>query len=173
MIDVDPDQLATMQRQAVEIAETPVHPLAPEVTRYLAMMRSIRPPIPKGWVYRGAEDFLLQHGQAYPAPKSARPRGVRKMTNKYCFDNAYRIACLEGWTYVEGYAAGFFPMHHAWCVRPDGRVIDVTWGKVGTEYFGVPFPLDQMKAIRTETNTSMLLQPKLYTQRFDKSPVKV
>lgn len=55
--------------------------------------------------------------------------------------NAARLAMDNpDLTYVEGYAdSDLFPMEHAWVVDPDGRVIDNTWRKPGTVYYGVPF----------------------------------
>jgi hypothetical protein len=65
----------------------------------------------------------------------------------------------DKYSYVEGYAMGVIPVHHAWCVDKDGNVIDTTWSatervpgtmraKVGTWYFGVEFDLGYVCSCR-------------------------
>jgi hypothetical protein len=63
-----------------------------------------------------------------------------------CFENAAIAACINNrheLEYCEGY--GFrhslgIPIHHAWLMTPDGRVIDVTWkDSTDCEYLGIRF----------------------------------
>jgi len=57
-----------------------------------------------------------------------------------CFKNAYQMARENGWHYCEGWAISnnLIPLEHAWCVTPEGVVIDPTWEN-GHDYFGVIF----------------------------------
>lgn len=82
-----------------------------------------------GWLYRGAGDYLLKHGQFYTGrelPDQYAPQfgGINN-----CFENAVLAAGTDpSLRYVEGvYAAygGFTP--HAWCIDPDGQVVELTW----------------------------------------------
>ena len=38
-----------------------------------------------------------------------------------------------------GYAASLIPVHHAWCVDAEDRVIDATWPEEGAAYMGIVF----------------------------------
>lgn len=63
-----------------------------------------------------------------------------------CYKNAGNLA-LEDDTlvYCEGWAykPGIIPLHHAWCVDPNGEVIDPTWGTgEGHEYLGIGLARD-------------------------------
>ena len=86
---------------------------------------------------------MLRHGRAFaPAPL---PGDYRRGTPTYCFANAGALAKkkLSRLTYVEGYATAIIPVLHAWCVDPDGGVVDPTWDDgVGVAYFGVAFATD-------------------------------
>jgi len=101
---------------------------------------------------RGMCSFVLSHGREWtPAPlqeKAPIKRGIPKQ----CFSNSQAILVKllrkgieKDYTYVEGYASSgdldfIFPVHHAWLVDRDGRVIDATWKKPeDSVYFGVPF----------------------------------
>lgn len=83
-----------------------------------------------GYYYRGAGDFLLQHG---------RPLSGRELPDRYahlkgaenqCFWNALAAAeASDELSYCEGVYAlgnGHFT-HHAWCVDPNGLVVEVTF----------------------------------------------
>lgn len=85
------------------------------------------------------EAFVLEHGRQWQAAK--RPAGQRKRRSQMCFMNATHLMHEDdSLTYVEGYAARFFPTLHAWCVTPDGVVVDLTWpDPQNSYYFGVPF----------------------------------
>ncbi len=66
------------------------------------------------------------------------PGGEERM----CFKNALHMAEDKGWMYAEGWATrpGLIPLEHAWCVRPDGSIVDNTW-EDGMHYFGLVFDM--------------------------------
>lgn len=93
------------------------------------------PPQLNGYV--GLDDFVLQHGRYWtPAPK---PRRIPFGPLKNCYQNASEASLRHRLIYCEGYACGPIPVLHAWCVDDRGRVVDPTWRKRGTEYFGIAF----------------------------------
>lgn len=122
------------------------------VVDYLKAMRDLRKhqfrnvPAP----YLGVEDFLLQHGRTWTRPKTPPLQVVRGLP-KNCYNNAMLLALSHRTlTYVEGYArSGVLPVHHAWCVTPEGLVVDNTWNfdRDEEEYFGVAFTTEALKAI--------------------------
>ena len=93
-----------------------------------------------GYYYRGGGDLLLKHGTFYTG---------RELPDQYvhlfgepnaCFNNAMEVSLAHPeLRYCEGvYAAhgGFVP--HAWCVAPDGGILELTWPTreaQGTERF--------------------------------------
>ena len=113
-------------------------------------------------------EFLLAHGKEYSGLpwKTFRGSGWRRMKPQHCFENAFVAADRHGLTYCEGYATtGIFPVHHAWCLDDDNRVVDFTWReeKIGREhpsewqYFGVAFDLTQLAfALRGKPTWSVL-----------------
>lgn len=114
------------------------------IAQYLELLRSCQQTHAREAGYEGETmaTLLLKHGVEYTAPVRPRPQGVRKMTDKMCFRNAANMVVGDSsLIYVEGYAASSigFPCHHAWVVTRTGVLIDPTWRKVGTEYFGIPF----------------------------------
>ncbi|WP_331759145.1 hypothetical protein [Streptomyces anulatus] len=94
------------------------------------------------WVYPTEYHFLLARGRRFtPAPP---PADVEGMKPKLCYSNAAQYVRQHqhtGLLYAEGYALpaqGVVPVGHAWCVRPDGAVIDPTWTDApGGVYIGV------------------------------------
>jgi len=99
--------------------------------------------------FSGMADLLLRHGRAWPRiNEEAWPRGEMKQ----CFANAQRLATIHPeLTYVEGYALSIIPVHHGWCVDPDGAVVDVTWKTRGAEYFGVPIRTRYLRKLSIAT----------------------
>jgi hypothetical protein len=95
-------------------------------------------PKPKGWHYHGPADLLLREAQFYQPAKLAK-RWERSLPHA-CFRNAALYAVLHKLRYVEGYAQGVIPVHHAWCADKAGNAIEVTWPFMGALYFGVEFP---------------------------------
>lgn len=84
-------------------------------------------------------EFLLANGQEFHGTPwtTFRGSGYRKMAQRRCFENSLRMAIRDPrLTYYEGFAfSGLIPVHHAWCVDLDGRVVDFTWRKsVQTSY---------------------------------------
>lgn len=92
-----------------------------------------------GYLYHGGGDFLLRHGAFYSG---------RQLPDRYahlfgepnaCFWNALEVAKAHPeLRYCEGvYAAHGAFTPHAWCVAPDGGVVEVTWPtrpEHGSEY---------------------------------------
>lgn len=109
-----------------------------DLMRFCRQMASVTPVL-DGLHYRGMHDFLAQHGKAYEPRKKAvkLPWGAPKC----CYGNALAAAVKYGWTYVEGIALGVIPVQHAWNVRDDGEMVDLTWRQVGSAYLGVEFSI--------------------------------
>lgn len=95
--------------------------------------------IPKDWYYRGPADLLLREGRWY---NDGRAKKWPASLPGACFRNAAMFAIMHRLPYVEGYATAIIPTHHAWCLDHDGRVIEITWKTLGTDYFGVQFKPD-------------------------------
>jgi len=96
---------------------------------------------PKGWRYGSMYEMISAEGYAFPQKPltAAQETVVRKVLGRYlrhmkpkirqCYCNAAILAQTgqaEGFAYFEGYAAGVFPVNHAW-VGFEGKAIDVTW----------------------------------------------
>ena len=125
------------------------------------------------YAYVCLEDFVLQHGTAFTEISPDQPVAGR-MHNRYrprglkaCFHNSYcaAVASRGHLRYVEGYAeSSFFPMHHAWNIDAEDRVVDTTWcydsggPSVGGSYMGVIFPIEYVRETRTPNNTSVIDQ---------------
>lgn len=107
-------------------------------------------PLARHAAYGSLSDFVLQHGQDFEYQPKPRGKGYRMGRVGNCFQNAYRLAAWhDDLTYVEGYAWHLIPVHHAWVVDGDGRVIETTWRlKPGEqpEYLGVPMPMRLVNA---------------------------
>ncbi|WP_228821316.1 hypothetical protein [Nocardia farcinica] len=93
------------------------------------------------WRYLSIYHLLLRHGRSFiPAQ---RPSSVTKLPERHCFHNAARTAAARpGLVYAEGFAgavvgSSVVPIQHAWCVWPDGTVLDPTWDQPGAAYVGV------------------------------------
>lgn len=84
-------------------------------------------------------DFYLLLGQ--PRPSRELPAHLTRGEPRQCYKNAGVLATHRPeLAYCEGYAlrAGLIPVHHAWCLDPDGVVIDPTWPHdPANEYWGV------------------------------------
>lgn len=90
--------------------------------------------------YRNPADFLLEHGEFFTPRKT--PEKYPLLAAKACFSNSLVLASyFPELTYVEGIIwsapainaltgqpVGLHrPVHHAWCVEPDGGVVEVTY----------------------------------------------
>lgn len=94
------------------------------------------------WVFPTQCHLLLSHGRRFTATPP--PSDLVGMPDRYCYSNAAQYALEHrhtGLVYAEGYALPYgvdFPLAHAWCVRPDGTVLDPTWDDAaGRAYVGV------------------------------------
>lgn len=98
-----------------------------------------------GLVYRGAADFVLQHGRWWRP--SHRPPGVTAGPLGKCYGNSITVAVLYGLRYVEGWCLpheGALAVPHAWVADKTGRAIDVTWGPgLAAAYLGVEFSVER------------------------------
>ena len=86
------------------------------------------------------QGFVLKHGRNFKPQRTPDKYIDLRGEIKECFKNSAMAACLcRDLIYCEGYACGFIPVMHAWCVTLDGRLVELTWRDIGTEYFGIPF----------------------------------
>ena len=109
--------------------------------------------------YHCIEDFVLQRGRFF-TPQQL-PKGIKRGTERRCFENAGKLAARRGASlvYVEGFALGEIPIHHAWVSDSLGNVYEVTWQTkdwteddiTETSYFGVAFNADFVLRVKTET----------------------
>jgi hypothetical protein len=98
----------------------------------------------EGWAFPTHCHLLLSHGRRFTTTQP--PTDLVGMEPRLCYSNAARYARVHspaGLIYAEGYALPHgvdFPLAHAWCVRPDGTVVDPTWADTpGRAYIGVAF----------------------------------
>ncbi|MGW4548494.1 hypothetical protein ACWEN4_19285 [Streptomyces violaceorubidus] len=96
------------------------------------------------WVFPTHYHLLLSHGRRFTA--TTQPTNPVGAEPKECYSSAARHARDDRpgrLIYAEGYAlphGGNVPVGHAWCVRPDGTVVDPTWADApGRAYIGVGF----------------------------------
>lgn len=98
-------------------------------------------------------EFVVEHGVEYLGTPwgEFKGSGWRRSVPRECFNNSMRAALRYDLTYVEGFAtSGILPVHHAWNLDEQGRVVDFTWrpwvqGVRPPEewaYFGVPLATD-------------------------------
>jgi len=105
------------------------------------------------------ECFLFKYGRAFIA--AALPKDIRKTPNGHSFDNSLRLATRRhpALTYAEGKASSAIEgslIEHAWCVTPDGVVVDPTLEHPEQhEYFGVAFsPAALLRGLRASGGSS-------------------
>lgn len=109
-----------------------------DLLQFLCLIRDAhcRNSKPKGWFYKGPADLLLREGEWY---RTGRVKKWAHSLPQGCFRNAALFAMEHRLPYVEGYATSIIPVHHAWCLDHDGRVLELTWKELGKDYFGVQF----------------------------------
>jgi hypothetical protein len=104
---------------------------------------------------------LKKEGHFFPVHKH-RPSNYPLQQLGNCFQNAYRMLAHNELDYAEGIAySGVIPVHHAWNVDKNGKVVDTTWrtrGKfakysTGREYFGIIIPRHELDKVLVKTQT--------------------
>ena len=109
----------------------------------LEQLRSVLPNWEK-YHYRGAADFVLQHGQSFAVRPF--PAKIPQGAPRHCFSNALLLALTKGLRYVEGYATEphvGLAVHHGWNIDSHGKLIDSTWLNQGLAYLGVEFSAER------------------------------
>jgi len=91
----------------------------------------------------GPSTAVFRHGKPFK-PSLDRSPWLKHGKPRECFNNATAFAAVrDDVFYAEGYAVGpelVMPVHHAWLVNLNGRVIDPTWIDIGDHaYFGIAF----------------------------------
>jgi len=84
-----------------------------------------------GYHYKGSVDLLLQHGCFYQGRELPATFAHLRGPFNRCYGNALAAAETDPrLRYCEGvYTTGFgHPASHAWCVGPDGGVVELTLG---------------------------------------------
>lgn len=79
--------------------------------------------------YDGVADLLLQHGQFYAGRQIPERYAHLMGEESMCFHNAAQAAMAEpSLRYCEGcyWTGQGYAMAHAWCVAPDGGMVEVT-----------------------------------------------
>lgn len=133
-----------------------------EVQCHLHALHFLRQQIQPQPTYEG---YVLDNGTVWTAEDyGPEYDGDFEAIPQQCFNNCANIVIVEGpdrYTYVEGWATtGILPVHHAWLVAPDGRIVDPTWGHRGTEYVGVTFTDTELfEAANTQEHGFSMLYP--------------
>jgi hypothetical protein len=114
--------------------------------------------------YMSREEFVITYGRAWTwRPSDPAPT----MEPNFCFHNAGQLAMVKKeLTFVEGFVLRGklpLPIHHAWCVTPEGFVVDPTLrtdpahDTPGREYYGVPFSTTFLRRSWAGRSTCSLL----------------
>jgi len=96
-------------------------------------------PATRGWAYQSIPELVLSEGVTFTFGHGrTRFRGEMRA----CYANAFALMCREpDVIYCEGYALSDevpIPLDHAWCCRPDGKILEPTWRYKNTAYLGIP-----------------------------------
>lgn len=101
------------------------------------------------------DGFVLKYGRGFKWRRSLGAYDFLRGEIRQCYLNAANAAISHPeLTYCEGYASSLIPVNHAWCLDPQGRVLELTWEEPGSEYYGIPF--------KTEFLRRQLLTQKYY-----------
>lgn len=95
--------------------------------------------------------FVGQHGREFHV--AVRPWHMTMDGEKQCFKNATLRMISENLIYCEGFVfVHGVPIHHAWCLDPEGRVVDPTIpDQERWEYVGIPMQYDFVLEIAMAT----------------------
>lgn len=111
---------------------------------FAAMLKNNK--TPEGFRWPSLYHFLAETAETMPMPAVlAERRGMvkecfRNSTKAVMRNRDERIAYCEGYAMPDGIP---FPMAHAWLLDlKERRVIETTWDKPGTDYFGIAFTRD-------------------------------
>lgn len=91
---------------------------------------AVRFPASEGYLYQGGgAEFLLKHGTFYPGRQL--PEHYEHLMGQVslCFFNSLEAAeAMPELQYCEGYVytGHSYAFNHAWCIAPDGGVVEVT-----------------------------------------------
>lgn len=82
------------------------------------------------------QEAILKHGEIYELDREASAaRGPGILKN--CYENAAQASLWDDeFTYVEGFASRppfNMPIHHAWVINAEGKVLEVTWRDGGSD----------------------------------------
>ena len=105
--------------------------------------------------------FVGTYGVKFPVVRyrwDRRQVSIRRGPFKACFENATKGAWEDGrFVYVEGFAMGVIPCHHAWVYdRVTSVAYDPTW-REGSDYVGVPFDTEYLNRTLLEKKTYGLI----------------
>lgn len=107
------------------------------------LLRTKRP----DWKYSSFEELILDCGSQMTKISPHSEKGKPKS----CYWNCYLLASKHSdLTYCEGYALSEdleFAISHAWLINSDKEVIDPTWEKEASAYYGVAFRYEWIKAL--------------------------
>ncbi len=107
----------------------------------------------EGLIYEGYEDLVLKTGEFMTAT-SPLPDDVQRGEKKNCFANAWNLAIERDWVYVEGWAESVIPMHHAWVLDDEVRIVDPTWDyEDGRAYWGIAFDVSYVSKVLCKSKT--------------------
>lgn len=111
------------------------------------------------------------YAQPHVAIQHEYPRGPAKQ----CYKNATQLAldCPE-LTYVEGVAqGGALLIPHAWCIDPEGRVIEATWPVPGQAYWGAAYDTEFLILWTLKQKVWGILQEKVPAELFTYVPERI
>jgi hypothetical protein len=122
------------------------------IAKIVAYLRRCYDPVEMRQDYSKAVcSLMLKHGK--PWYIGERTFAGRRARAKQCYMNAYALADSNPrMTYVEGWCCIGCFFEHAWCIDPDGQVIDPTL-READGYFGIPFRWEYVR--RTASRTRM------------------
>jgi hypothetical protein len=107
------------------------------------------------------EGFLLPFGEEFS--DAYLPDHLEVMEPRMCFMNCFELAgMMDDLTYCEGFvllASLPIPIHHAWCVDEEGRVVEPTITEALEEltFFGVRLPFGAVNEVVEDTETYSVL----------------